>query len=245
MKHYRNTLNWESFGKPIPQVHFQNSPEESSRKVGFQSPPWIQTGLDLAPFDFSKSMLALIVDISTISKEFYHLNPEKILVTVIRARNRQKHGLQARVTPMRFEGGDLQCRRGNRFYEVQRYFVDGREIFYLVTFCLPRFQNQTLEGKLVTIFHELFHISPFFDGDLRRHPGRCSWHSHNKKEYDSQMLVLAREYLSKTSNPELHDFLRLDFSQLVFKHQGIRGLFVPVPRLLPLKQPAQEVSFFS
>lgn len=245
MRQYRNTLDWESCRKPIPQVYFQPFSEDPSRKAGFQSPPWLQTGPEVAPFDFSKSMLALIVDISTISKEFYHLDPEKILVTVIRARNHQKHGLQARVTPMRFEDGNLQCRRGNRFYEVQRYFVDGREIFYLVTFCLPRFQNQTLEGKLVTIFHELFHISPFFDGDLRRHPGRCSWHSHNKKEYDAQMSVLARDYLSKTSNPALHDFLRLDFSQLVFKHQGMCGLVVPVPRLLPLKQPAQDNSFNS
>lgn len=69
---------------------------------------------------------------------------------------------------------------GNRNYEVQQYYVDGREIYYLVTFCLPRFQDQTLENKLVTVFHELYHISPEFNGDLRRHQGRCAWHTHSK-----------------------------------------------------------------
>ncbi|MEY4393663.1 MAG: hypothetical protein RL595_912 [Planctomycetota bacterium] len=239
MRHYHTTLSWESAGKPVPQVSFGTKKHILPNKVGYQAPPWIETGPTVVPFDFSKSMLDLIVDISNVSPHFYHLDPQKILVTIIRARNQQRHGLQARVTPMRFEGGNLQCRRRNRLYEVQRYFVDGREIFYIVTFCLPRFQNQSLEGKLVTVFHELFHISPFFDGDLRRHPGRCSWHSSDKKEYDAQMLVFAREYLATTQNPKLHDFLRLDFSQLIARHQGLNGLFVPVPRLLPLRQPAQ------
>ena len=30
------------------------------------------------------------------------------------------------------------------------------------------FLDQTFEEKLVTVFHELYHISPAFDGDLRR-----------------------------------------------------------------------------
>jgi len=40
---------------------------------------------------------------------------------------------------MRFRGGQLV--RGHRgiSYQVQRYFVDGEEILYVMTFCLPRF----------------------------------------------------------------------------------------------------------
>ena len=64
-----------------------------------------------------------------------------------------------------------------------------------------RFMDVDFEEKLVTIFHELWHVSPRFDGDLRRHPGRCYMHTGSQKDYDAQMLRLARRWLrSQLSN---------------------------------------------
>ena len=65
--------------------------------------------------------------------------------------------------------------------------LDRREILYVMTFCLPRFLDQPFEEKLVTLFHELFHIGPAFDGDLRRYAGRYEVHTHSQKEYDGAM----------------------------------------------------------
>jgi hypothetical protein len=239
MRHYPTILKWNNPVVPVPMVVFDRKEIGTVRKVGFDSPPWLQTGAIESSFDFSGKMLELISDISQNCPEFFNLDPNKILVTITRARNFRLHGLQARVTPMRFEGGNLQCKRGNRNYEVQQYYVDGREIYYLVTFCLPRFQDQTLENKLVTVFHELYHISPEFNGDLRRHQGRCAWHTHSKKSYDVQMLHMAREYVATTRKPYLHDFLRVDFAQLIHKHGGINGSVVPLPRLVPTARPAK------
>ena len=42
-----------------------------------------------------------------------------------------------------------------------------------MSFYLPRFCDQSLDEKLSTVMHELWHISPAFDGDIRRLPGRC------------------------------------------------------------------------
>ena len=36
------------------------------------------------------------------------------------------------------------------------------------------------EEKLTTVFHELYHISPMFDGDIRRLEGRYHVHSHSQ-----------------------------------------------------------------
>ena len=121
---------------------------------------------------------------------------------------------------------------------MQRYFVDGREMLYLVTFCLPRFLDQDFDDKFITLFHELYHISPAFDGDLRRHDGRYAMHSHSKREYDAHMAELARAYLAGGADPALHAFLRLDFAQLQHRHGSVVGVVVPRPRLLPL---AEEV----
>jgi hypothetical protein len=117
---------------------------------------------------------------------------------------------------------------------VQRYFVGECEMLYLVTFCLPRFLNQSFDDKFVTLFHELYHISPAFDGDLRRHRGRYSVHSHSKREYDALMGQLAREYLANGADAKLHAFLRLNFQQLQQRHGNVVGVMVPRPKLIPV-----------
>jgi len=119
-------------------------------------------------------------------------------------------------------------------YQVQRFFVDGREMLYLLTFCLPRYLDQSFDEKLVTVFHELYHVSPGFDGDLRRHPGRYTVHSHSKAHYDSHMADLARAYVEKHPQPALFAFLREGTRELCERHGGIVGTVVPRPKLFPV-----------
>jgi len=107
-------------------------------------------------------------------------------------------------------------------------------MLYLVTFCLPRFLDQPFEDKFITLFHELYHISPAFDGDLRRYGGRGDLHTHSKKEYDAHMAHLARTYLSNGVDAELHHFLRLDFAQLQHRHGSVLSVMVPRPKLIPV-----------
>ena len=128
------------------------------------------------------------------------------------------------MTPLRFPGGHLTRRRRGVCYQVQRYFVDGREMLYLVTFCLPRFLDQEFDDKFITLFHELYHISPQFEGDLRRHEGRCDLHTRSKHLYDVHMAHLARAYLSNGAGRSLHAFLRMNFAQLCHRHGSVVGI---------------------
>ena len=57
----------------------------------------------------------------------------------------------------------------------------GVEMMYILKFYLPRFQNESFEEKLTTIFHELWHISGDFNGDIRRHAGRCYVHTSSER----------------------------------------------------------------
>ena len=135
---------------------------------------------------------------------------------------------------MRFRDGHLVRERDGISYQVQRYFVGSHEMLYLVTFCLPRFLDQDFDDKFITLFHELFHISPSFDGDLRRHSGRYCIHSHSKRRYDEQMSGLAREYLAGGADPSHYEFLRLNFAQLQHRHGSVVGVVVPRPKLIPV-----------
>jgi hypothetical protein len=158
----------------------------------------------------------------------------RLLFATTQARTGRCHGLQARVTPLRFHDGRLTRQRRGVPYQVQRYFVGDREMLYVVTFCLPRFFDQDFDDKFITLFHELYHISPLFDGDLRRHQGRYAIHSHSKRGYDTHMARLARAYLAGGADPALHAFLRLNFAQLVQRHGCVLGVMVPRPKLIPV-----------
>jgi hypothetical protein len=186
------------------------------------------------PFHFTDILRRICADVVYRCPEFRPINTEQILVTYTPCRNRSRFGLQARVTPMRFRDGALTQRRRGILYGIQRYYVAQREMLYLLSFSLPRFLDQSFEEKLVTIFHELYHISPTFNGDLRRLPGRYEVHSHSKAEYDRYMSELVRPYLMNHPQPEIYEPLRFRTKDILNRHGAITGIVVPRPKLIPL-----------
>lgn len=187
-----------------------------------------------APLDFCSQMRRLCHDIAAHCEALRHVYMPQVLLAFTPSRNRSRFGLQARVTPLRFREGGLVRRYSAVEYQVQRFFVDDVEMLYILAFCLPRFFDQTFEEKLSTVFHELFHMSPAFDGDLRRHKGRYAMHSHSKARYEAQMGAMANDYLAHHDRPEVLDFLRFDYRMLWERHGGIHGVIVPRPKLLPV-----------
>ncbi len=230
-------FRWSAADNPLPLRAVRVPARARHQTAGLEAPPWLSTGPVDLPFDFSGRVRALCADIVRHCPELRHIDVSRLLFGMTQARSNRRHGLQARVTPMRFGQGRLTHRRGAKHYQVQRYFVEGLEMLYLVTFCLPRFLDQDFDDKFITLFHELYHISPRFDGDLRRHSGRCSLHTQSKRLYDNRMAHLARVYLSNGAERSLHDFLRLNFAQLRHRHGSVVGVVVPRPRLLPITRP--------
>lgn len=195
-------------------------------------PAWIETGMLGRPFDFSSAMHHLCKDIAQRCEAFAHLDLSRILFTITRARTGAKHGLQAKVTPLRFEGGAIDTLHRGAAYQVQRFVVNNREMLYLVSFCLPRFMNRDFHDKLVTVFHELYHISPEFDGTIRRHEGRYATHTSSQKQYDAHMAKLVKKYLANDADEFRNHFLRLSFAQLCQRHGSIIGNHLPRPKLI-------------
>lgn len=225
---------WDDDRRPLPVRAVQRPPHGHRRAAGLEAPPWLPTGPEGEPFDFSAAVAALCKDIARHCDELSHIDADQLLFGITQARNGRVHGLQARVTPLRFRGGTLTRRRQGVDYLVQRYFVGPTEKLYLVTFCLPRFLDQDFDDKMITLFHELYHVSPSFDGDLRRHAGRYEVHTRSQELYDKHMAQLARGYLSNGADRSLHTFLRLNFAQLEHRHGSVTGVVVPRPRLLPV-----------
>jgi hypothetical protein len=109
----------------------------------------------------------------------------------------------------------------------------GREMLYILRFYLPRFLQLEFREKVVTIFHELWHISPRFDGDVRRFRGRCFAHSGSQKQYDAQVTHLADRWLALGPPEPLLAFLRYDFPGLMAHFGRVYGQKIAVPTLVP------------
>jgi predicted metallopeptidase len=233
-------LRWGGDRPPLPLRAVRLPPQARRRPGGREAPPWYDTGKASVPFDFTAHIRRLCADMVARCEELRHIDLNRVLFGMTQARSSRAHGLQARVTPLRSRAGALRRHHRGVCYQVQRYFIDGREMLYLVTFCLPRFLDQTFDEKFITLFHELYHIGPAFDGDLRRHGGSCDLHSQGKKGYDVQMAHLARAYLAGGANPALHHFLRLDFDQLQHRHGSVVSVVVPRPKLIPVANDPQK-----
>jgi len=165
--------------------------------------------------------------------EFRHIDMSLVAVSFRQTRKRMRGGLYASLTPLRFTEGRTESVRRGRKWKIQRVVVDGREMLYLLNFYLPRFLDLPLQEKLTTIAHELLHVGPRFDGDLRRFGGRFYAHSHSHAEFDAQAAKLAQCWLALRPEEAIYAFLHLDFVKLQALHGRIYGRRVAAPKLIP------------
>jgi hypothetical protein len=186
-------------------------------------------------FDFTLHIRRLCDDMIERLDELAHIDMNRVAISVCQARKAVPHGIYASLTPLRFEGGALTTQRRGRELAIQRVFDrGGREMLYILSFYLPRFQNLDFREKLITVLHELWHISPGFEGDIRRHAGRYHAHSHSQAEYDQQMGRLADHWLAVAPPDDVYRFLHDDFRTLAARHGRIVGLRFRRPRLVPV-----------
>ncbi len=189
------------------------------------------------PFDFTLHIRRVCDDMASRLGELSHIDMSRVAVSVCQARKAVPYGMFASLTPLRFAGGAATTIRRGRPVTIQRVQDDsGREMLYILSFYLPRFQNLDFREKLITVLHELWHVSPDFSGDIRRHAGRYHAHTHSQAEYDEEMGRLADRWLKLSPPPELWSFLREDFCQLKTRHGSIVGLKVARPRIVPVTQ---------
>ena len=144
-----------------------------------------------------------------------HIDIDRVALRVCQTRNRAHYGVHASLTPLRFEAGSRTTIRRGRTWAIRPICDEtGREMLYLLSFYLPRFCNQPLAEKLATIVHELWHIGPKFDGDLRRFPGRFFAHGRSEAEFHRASSEQARQWLASSPPRELYSFLECDFHGL-------------------------------
>ena len=188
-------------------------------------------------FDFTLHVRRLCQDITRRVPELGHIDLARVAISFSQTRSgATDQGTYASLTPMRFAGGRTYTVRRGRKWTVQRLCdPSGREMLYILRFYLPRFLDLPLREKLATTVHELWHVSPRFDGDLRRHGGRCYAHGSSQKHYDAVVGRLVDRWLALGPPEELYGFLRHSFAELVDRRGPVYGMKIPTPKLIPVE----------
>jgi len=190
----------------------------------------------LIGLDFTLHMRRLCDDMIARVDLLRHIDMDRVAISFSQTRRASDHGMYASLTPMRFAGGRTHTVRRGRKWAVQRLIdSDGREMLYILTFYLPRFLDLTFREKLATVMHELWHIGPRFDGDVRRFGGRFFAHGSSQAEYDAQVDRLVAQWLATEPSESACEFLRLSFRELTARHGRVFGCRVPKPKLFPLR----------
>ena len=175
-------------------------------------------------FNYTDAIKAVCADICRKMPEFQHIDVGRVAFGIAVAKNRaERAGEWADVTPMRFKDGwNVIVRKTTsplwgtktRYLTTQQVLdAEKRPFLYIMPVMVPRFYNLTAKEKLRTIMHELYHISPNFDGDVRRFPGR-NWQHGSKQAYNARAEALAQKWLETEPDPTLYGFLALNQEQL-------------------------------
>jgi hypothetical protein len=189
----------------------------------------------MAVLNLTAELERLIADVVRRLDEFAHIDPTRLLVCITGTRGGGVQGMYAKIHPLRFAGGARSrvLRRGRRTVTATFPAVthQGKEILYLIYFLTPRFFDLSLREKLVTIFHELYHISPACDGDIRRFPGRTYAHGSSTRRYNQRMGELVDAYLARLADPGPLHFLDGTLAELRSRHPALVGRKLTAPRL--------------
>lgn len=181
-------------------------------------------------FDYTEAMRRLVRHIAASCSEFAHVQPDRMIISHVRARSPGARGIYGSIQPLRFEGGSATTRRRGKTYAMPRLVHEGEEILYVIYFALPRFANLDFEDKLTTVFHELYHVNPQFNGDIRRLPGRNYAHGHSRKRFNERIRALANDYMRRPGARRHTAFLRLSFDELTERYGCVMGTRVRPPK---------------
>src|SRR4051812_30789681 len=95
-----------------------------------------------SPFDFTHHIRRVCDDMVARLDELSHIDMSRVAICFCQARKSAPHGMFASLTPLRFAGGAATAIRRGRKVAIQRVCDrSGREMLYILSFYLPRFQN--------------------------------------------------------------------------------------------------------
>jgi hypothetical protein len=164
---------------------------------------------------YLSSVEALIADIAGVVEELAYIEPDQIAVNFKRSRDSVSEEVLAETTGLSDSNfASIQNREGRieKFLASKCMLKDGIPVKYSIDLYVPAFFNLNFKEKLLTIFHELYHIHPKFDGELRIFKGKGYKHGSSMERYDKYMEYLVDKYTDR--DPPAAEFLKNEHEKI-------------------------------
>lgn len=156
-------------------------------------------------------VLSLIIhDMIKSTEEFRSFDMNRILVCCASNRKDCRGAIYGKLCPLRFKDGSEIIKHNGRFYTIPKLKVSNTEILYIIYFYIPKFFNLSAKDKVNVMFHELYHISPEFNGDIRRMGKFKSAHGHSRKAFEEKYIEYADTFFEKIKDAPYYNFLQMD-----------------------------------
>jgi predicted metallopeptidase len=166
--------------------------------------------------DLTAGLRMAAEDIVTHVPELGHIDLERVQFAVFYSRHAKRIMTYARCYPL----PPGAHRRGRQSYRLEPVITEyGKRARYIVAFAWERFWNLSPRDRLETLVHELFHISPDFDGSLRQFGNKA--HGRGLDWFDTIVYALSELYLPhglelehKVLSMDLKPGLEVEFTKL-------------------------------
>jgi hypothetical protein len=104
-------------------------------------------------------------------------------------------------------------------------------MLYLIYFYTPRLFSLKPLDKLRVIFHELYHIHPSFNGDIRRLGANKASHGHSKKKFNDLFEAELYSFYEHIKDSRHYAFLEMDMRTIHAQYRSVlcRRMKLPKP----------------
>ena len=181
--------------------------------------------------NLTENIASIVGDICQRLPEFAHIDVRRVLFAATTTRSKALGGVYAKIAAMRFaDATPIKVTHGGN-YSLPQIPTPHGDVLYIIYVYVPRFFEQTFERRVLTLIHELYHISPKFDGTIRK-VGRGA-HGASRENFNIALGPLVQRYLDARPPAELHMILRTDFTTLV-RNYALQARKFPLPKAIRL-----------
>ncbi len=160
-------------------------------------------------------ILTLIIhDMIKSTDVFKSFDLNKIIVCCASNRKDFRGATYGKLLPLRFKDGSEIIRHNGQIYSIPKVMINGTEILYIIYFYIPKFFNLSVKDKINVMFHELYHINPDFNGDIRRMGEFKSAHGHSRKAFEEKYIEYADSFFYNIESTPYYNFLKMNSDEI-------------------------------
>lgn len=189
--------------RPIGRVHFRNGGQRCC-------------------FSYTGHLESLIRSWCRRYRQLGHIDMDRVILSVAKCRSRSRKGVYASIMSLKYPDGRVKKPFRGRAYQWGEVRKNGKAALYLIKIYLPRFHNMSIDEKVSTILHELHHIHPKFNGELRRFDGSHWAHGKSQRDFEAMFECLKRDIMKRLS-PMCELFLNCRFLSLLKRFGDVYG----------------------